>query len=299
MCPPHHYGVEYVINPWMEGNIGKVDRTLATKQWEDLYNAVSEHATVELIEPHRSMPDMVFTANAGVVIPWRDLFVVSYMSKPQRQQEQHLFGAWFERRGYYVRYLDNELNINNFFEGEGDCLIGERGGTHYSYKTWAHFGYKKRSTYAGTREAYGAMFDNPLHFYSVPHSCIDDQLSLPMLSYELQTDQFYHLDTCLAVLKEKRVLYDAALFATSAQSTIPIAFSIFDEEADLHVSEEDANQFACNMIVVGRQIIMPVSSPELKAQLKSLGYQVTQLDMSEFIKAGGACKCLVLTLGGD
>ncbi len=35
---------------------------------------------------------------------------------------------------------------------------------------------------------------------------------------------------------------------------------------------------------------------ELAAQLQSLGYYVMQLDLTEFLKAGGAAKCLVLRL---
>jgi len=35
VCHPSFYGVEYVINPWMEGNVGSVDAALALRQWDE------------------------------------------------------------------------------------------------------------------------------------------------------------------------------------------------------------------------------------------------------------------------
>ena len=67
MCPPRHYEVNYVINPWMAGNVHRSSRHEATRQWEELRGALGEFAQVELVEPQPGSPDMVFTANAGLV----------------------------------------------------------------------------------------------------------------------------------------------------------------------------------------------------------------------------------------
>src|SRR5258708_15486456 len=66
MCPPRLYDVNYVINPWMDGNVHAFSRVLAAAQWQNLYEAVSKIAVVELIEPEPGSPDMAFTANAGL-----------------------------------------------------------------------------------------------------------------------------------------------------------------------------------------------------------------------------------------
>ena len=76
VCPPKYFGVDYVINPWMEGQIGRVDRSLAQTQWDALVDSFAAHATIEEIEPEDGSPDMCFTANAGLsasdrVIPAR------------------------------------------------------------------------------------------------------------------------------------------------------------------------------------------------------------------------------------
>jgi N-dimethylarginine dimethylaminohydrolase len=43
-------------------------------------------------------------------------------------------------------------------------------------------------------------------------------------------------------------------------------------------------------------VIMPANCPETKKHLVNSGFSVYECDMSEFIKAGGACKCLTLLL---
>ena len=68
MCPPDLYDVEYVINPWMEGNVRRSSLQLAAEQWQGLKKLIERHAVVELIPPQPGLPDMVFTANAGIVV---------------------------------------------------------------------------------------------------------------------------------------------------------------------------------------------------------------------------------------
>src|SRR5271163_5331492 len=93
MCPPTLYDVSYVINPWMAGNINASSRTRAAEQWENLYNAVSRIAEVQLIEPQPGSPDMVFTANAGLE---RDgVVAISSFFHPERQDEEPHFRHWF------------------------------------------------------------------------------------------------------------------------------------------------------------------------------------------------------------
>ena len=51
VCAPHHYEVDYVINPWMEGNIHKSSKDTAVEQWQALYQIISEKAAVDLVKP--------------------------------------------------------------------------------------------------------------------------------------------------------------------------------------------------------------------------------------------------------
>src|SRR5260370_9626891 len=62
------------------------------------------------------------------------------------------------------------------------------------------------------------------------------------------------------------------------------------------VTEPDALRFACNAINIDRTIILNNISRELSDQLESKGFHVVQVPLTEFLKAGGAAKSLVMRL---
>ena len=118
MCAPTAYALKYEINPWMSlTNIP--DLALAERQWNALYHLFTAEigVTVELIPQAEECPDMVFTANAGLV---RGQFVLlSNFRHPQRQVEVAPFRAWFESKGYEAIEPPEDV----YFEGEGDALF--------------------------------------------------------------------------------------------------------------------------------------------------------------------------------
>ncbi|MFT4694707.1 MAG: N-dimethylarginine dimethylaminohydrolase [Francisella sp.] len=115
MCPPRAFDVVYTINPWMDLN-NKPDKALALKQWEDLYNTyIKLDIEVAVIEQDKNLPDMVFTANAGIV--HNNTFICSNFSPLERKPEEILFQKWFNENGYNVKTLQNHQS------GEGDALL--------------------------------------------------------------------------------------------------------------------------------------------------------------------------------
>ncbi len=93
MCEPGFFEVRYVINPWMEGNLGKVNKGLAKQQWQNLYSVLMRLASISLIEPVSGLPDMVFTANAGLARGKE--FIVSSFHHAERQPEANFFENFF------------------------------------------------------------------------------------------------------------------------------------------------------------------------------------------------------------
>jgi ornithine--oxo-acid transaminase len=261
MCPPSLYQVNYIINPWMEGNLHQASRERATTQWECLYHALQQHAAVELVEPQTGSPDMVFTANAGLV---HDCVVaLSSFRHPERQGEEPHFRKWFDDSGFSVRSIPRASP----FEGEGDALFDADGS-----RLWA--GHGPRSNAAS-------------------HRYLSETWGIEVVSLRLIDPCFYHLDTCFCPLFGGHVMYFPGAF--DAASRIKIEFH-YPAEKRICVGEPDALHFACNAVNVGRTVLMNEVSPELRKRLESAGYEVVQVQLGEFLKAGGAAKCLVLRL---
>ena len=64
----------------------------------------------------------------------------------------------------------------------------------------------------------------------------------------------------------------------------------------VEVSAVEALRFACNAVVVERNVVLNTGCGNLKSILLGMGYAVWETDLSEFMKAGGAAKCLTLFL---
>ncbi len=259
MCPPHHYDVDYVINPWMEGNIHRSSRERAEEQWNKLYQVLKTYATVDLVEPQPGWPDMVFTANAGLVLD--NTVVLSRFFHPERQGEEPHFQKWFEDQGYTVHTLPQSLP----FEGAGDALLDRSG-------RWLWAGYGFRSE-----------LDS--------HPYLAKWLDMEVLSLRLVDQRFYHLDTCFCPLTEGYLLYYPPAFDTYSNHLIELRVPA---EKRIAIDEVDAINFACNTVNVDRVVVMNQASESLKQTLSDRGFTVVETPLGEFLKAGGAAKCLTL-----
>jgi len=197
MCPPMYFRVDYSINPWMTEKL--VNVTKAVSQWNRLYRMVkSTNTDIDIIAPHRELPDIVFTGNAGIV--HNNKVVLSNFKHFQRQREKDMFQEWFEYQGYEV----HELPPGLYFEGRGDCLV------------------------VGDELLAGYGFRSDYRALEITAKILDLKLN----AHELADERFYHLDTCLTILdKEKKTgfYYEKALpnFNDDSYSLYPVT----DEDA--------------------------------------------------------------------
>jgi len=93
MCSPDHFGVTYAINPWMDPKSwARNERMLAAaayREWKGLRNALLEAgATIELVAPAPNLPDLVFTANAAVVLD-RKVLLARFRHAERQLEEGH------------------------------------------------------------------------------------------------------------------------------------------------------------------------------------------------------------------
>ena len=261
MCSPKWFDVRYVINPWMQGNLGKSVRERAGRQWEALHGVLAGLATVVVVHPVEGLPDMVFTANAGLA--HEGTVVMSRFACRERRGEEAHFRRWFEEAGYEVI----ELPEGMAFEGEGDALFSADGA-----RLWVGFGMRTvEASLDALRAAWG----------------------VEVVGLRLVDERFYHLDTCFAALEDGSVMYFPAAFDAASLEKIE---AFYPMEKRIVVSEADALKFACNVVNVGRTLVMNCISADLELSLCARGFDVVQVELDEFMKAGGAAKCLVMKL---
>ncbi len=255
LCPPDHYSIQYEINPWMSKSRA-ADTPLVKAQWKGLFDTLSKLDTqVETITPAETLPDMVFTANAGLTVGKK--FIPSNFRHEERAGEAPLFAAWMEERGYEIIWLPSDL----YFEGEGDALFG--GDALFC-------GYKFRTDINS-------------------HRAIADIFGCLVISVELVDPRFYHIDTCFCPLPDGGAMWFPAAFDEYGQRAIR------DRLPNLiDVPEEEAAGFCCNAVVLDKDIVLPDGAKTVISLLTERGYNCHPLPMSEFLKAGGACKCLTM-----
>lgn len=260
MCRPDYYGIEYEINPWMDRR-RQSDRAVAIRQWEGLRSLLQElGATIEEAPPVAGLPDMVFTANAALM--YQDTAVISRFRHPQRRGEEEHFRRRLAELGFQAR----ELPPGVAFEGAGDALFC--GDTLFA-------GYRIRSSISGLQQ-------------------IADMLGCRVIPLELVDPHFYHLDTCFCPLGTSAALYYPGAFDTYGRRVLETMV-----EDLIPVRLEEAQHFACNAVVLQRAVVTNAGCPELHRQLRRRGFAPYGIPLAEFLKAGGAAKCLTLRLDGE
>jgi N-dimethylarginine dimethylaminohydrolase len=261
VCPPDYFDVDYVINPWMEGHVGRVDLARAKTQWAALFEDVATTATIEEVAPQPGSPDMCFTANAGLALSGR--VVPARFRMSERAGEEAPFAHWFGEAGFKVVPSPTP----DPFEGEGDALFqpGEA-------LLWAGYGVR---TALETHIALARFFE------------------VEVLSLRLIDQRFYHLDTCLVPLPGGRVMYFPEAFDAASRATIEARIP---RDRRLEISEDDATRFACNVLRVEDRLFLNHASAPLRAALGEWGFETRLHPVDEFMKAGGGVKCLSLLL---
>ena len=258
MCRPDYFGIEYEINPWMDIS-KKVAYNTAVNQWNKLHETIEKcGAQIEMVAPVSGWPDMVFTANAGLF--YKNKIILPHFKHKERQGELPYMQAWFRKNGYD---FGNEITSSTpNYEGAGDSLLA-------GDILFAGYGFRSdRSFYESEK-----IFDQAKIIYC-----------------ELVDPFFYHIDTCFCPLTDKLALWYPHAFSKASQQNMSAAIEL------IPVVEEEARRFACNTIVLGRHVIMPANCPITANELTKRGFEVHACDMSEFLKAGGACKCLTLRI---
>ncbi len=268
---PAHFDVSYVINPWMKPGAWAADPAGYAAQARASYDALrgaltSAGALVEPIPGVPGQPDMVFPANAAVVLDGRA--IVARFFCPERRGEEEPYRAALT--AYVRRGILDEVAIfpeGCYQEGAGDAIWDIN-----RQFFWA--GYGQRSTLAATHEL--ARFFNRR-----------------VVALELATPQFYHLDTCFCPLSGGEILYYPPAFTPDALALIHEHVA---PDQRLEASAHDAAAFCVNAVNLGRTVVMARAPDHVRAMLTERGYKVSDVNLDPFILSGGGAYCMTLRL---
>jgi N-dimethylarginine dimethylaminohydrolase len=265
MVQPTYFSVDYVINPHMQDQVGKVDPLKAKTQWEAIKSIFLQIGIEpKAVKGRENLPDMVFSANQS--LPFIDEegnnhVVMSIMHTRQRKQEVPFIEQWYRQNGYHIHHLKEETNGD--FEGCGDAIwhTGKR-------LLWGGYGFRSSMN---ALEQISEMFD------------------VPVISLQLADEMFYHLDTCLCILDRNTALIYPAAFTDEGLALIDAVF-----ERIIHATKQEATEFlACNAVCPDeKNVIIQQGCTDVNKKLRDAGFAVHEVDTSEYLKSGGSVFCM-------
>jgi N-dimethylarginine dimethylaminohydrolase len=271
MCPPDHFGVRYTINPWMDPpSWTRNDQALTAAshhEWRVLHDTlVSLGASIELVPAATTVPDLVFTANAAVVLDHKAL--LARFRHPERQKEEVHFETTFralQRRGL-IDCID-KLPDEGVLEGAGDCVWDVR-----RNQFW--LGYGPRSDAAAEQ-------------------IVKEAFDVQVVALELADPRFYHMDTALCPLSRGEVMFVPDAFTKKGRATI---YDQVNACQRIVVDVDDACRLAANAVRIGDTLVMSSCGDRLRSNLTERGYHVVTTPLCSFLRSGGSAFCLTLRL---
>ena len=271
MTEPSHYDVHYAINPWMRPDAWSADparnRDAALSAWRGLAEALrAAGARIETIPGAPGQPDMVFPANAAIVLDGRAL--LARFRHPERRGEEAPFAAAFNalRDRLLLREVAT-LPEGCVQEGAGDAIWDR-----HRRLFWAAHGPRSGPE---APDAIRRFFDAE---------------TVPL---RLAAARFYHLDTCFCPLDGGEILYYPPALDTASRDKVRARVPA---DLLLEASEAEANAFCVNAVNWGRTVVMAAPPDSLRARLAARGYEVVGVDLAPFLLSGGGAFCMTLRL---
>jgi len=249
----------FLVCPPREGARYSAD---AVRQWDRFVELAGSAGEAEFLrlEPQDQTPDLVYTANAGLLTG--NLAILSSFRHAERRREQPIYRAALARAGFATTFLRQ-----TYFEGTGDALFDRVRPLLYAGYGWR----TERGATLQLQEIVGCRV-------------------LPLL---LTDETFTHLDAVLCPLASGHVMVHLEAFSPHAQSMLRRAI---EPGWMIDVSREDAVELACNAVEIGDALIMHGCSRRLRERLHDVGYRIWCTDLSEFHRTGGSAKGLTLRL---
>jgi len=242
-------------------------------------------AEVKLMQPDKRYPDQVFTADhafsCAVFKRERDALhlqkavtILSRLAHPNRGGEMLIYTEFLKSLMLDTEqaYIFDKWELKesaSYFEGIGDNVLDAYRGIIVS-----GFGLRNAETALQALQqitgipVYGVMCKKP----------------------------FFHIDTVFAPLPDGYVMYAPDVMhpesVTALEKALFKGHPELKQKYGIQVSKEDAYRFACNVVTIGKSVIMQACSDELKAVLADKGLDVTYTTAKVANYAGGGAHCM-------
>ena len=271
MCRPDHFAVTYQINPWMDPAAwARDDRALALAshgEWRRLHGRLAAlGAAIELVPPAPGLPDLVFTANAAVMLDGKAL-LARFRHPERRREEAHFERAFHALKARGLVDTVEALPEGVTLEGAGDCV-------------WDR---ERQLFWMG----YGPRSDEDARH------AVENAFNVDVVALELADPRFYHMDTTLAPLPRGEVMYFPGGFTAAGLDEI---HARVEPHRRIELEEADATALAANAVCLGDSIVLSRCSDGLRRRLEDGGYDVVETPLGSFHRGGGSAFCLTLLL---
>ena len=262
MVEPNHFRVDYAINPYMDVQ-DQPDPVRSREQWLALVEAIrAAGGEVEVLGQRPDSPDMVYAMNLGLVVnagpAEEDRRVVhSHMRFAERRTETLTAQPWFDRHGFAGTYVGRDGVGAHFEAGDAFAWRGE-----------LVVGYGPR-----TEEL------------ALKHLATD--LGVTVRGIRITHPGMYHMDIGFCPLDGTRAMVCPAAYDEASAAAL---LDLVPEP--LVLTEEEGLSFCANSIVLGRAIVMPACPDRVRGRLEEWGFEVVVVNVGEFLKGGGAVRCM-------
>ena len=238
LCPPDHYGIEYEINPWMSRARG-ADVEATKAQWHGLHQRLSSlDCKIDLVPPQPKLPDMVFTANAGLTVGKK--FIPEQFSPSGTRGRSSIFcaldgGAWLRSCVAARRIYTSKEKVMRFLPATPCSAV--------------------------------------TNFAPISRRIVPSPTCLDVSSFQSSwSTRAFIISIPVFVRCRMEVLFG---FQRRSTNMVSAPFAITSANL-IEVAEEEAAHFSCNAVVLDRDIVLPEGAPKLVATLQTAATNVTR-----------------------
>ncbi|OPJ59340.1 dimethylarginine dimethylaminohydrolase family protein [Clostridium oryzae] len=263
LCPPDYikfYPINVITERWME--LGETaDKEGCMREHKEFVQAFKENdVEVVMMEPKEGITNEVFARDFGACI--KEGYILGRFKEHVRREETDEYEQKMKELGIPCVYKCKE----GIFEGGDFWLLDEH--------TIA-IGVVARTDMTGINEIKKAL--GKLDYEVIPVRCPNENL---------------HLDMCFNIVEEKlAVICSEALPEEFINILKKRKYTLID------VPQEGVFKHYCNVQALGRgRVISASNNKEVASKLKSLGIEVTAVDLTQILKNGGGPHCMTFPL---